>query len=290
MSKCVKLDTKKYKTRDSPPYSAMDCKGATLLGNDGHQYVSKADKNGIYKWVKIAEKLESATCITDLHRNSPPFYKYAYKKSLFAPVIVSKFLKCLPPGIIKDTTNKPKHIYEILDNRATPFLVFDYGGHVDVYNQKYNEASNHYEIKGKIMQSKYINIFVGDNDLKLDDYELKKGEGRGNTILLQTGKNKYVYIGDGIRSFTTKNDDIIKKYYSPVGNNVVPYPYAIGEKYVYIMLHNMLQPVEDFDLKKDAYMQYYGWHIKSEHQKNYHKKYMDRRIEYPVKVLFKRFF
>ena len=59
MSKCVKLDTKKYKSRDSPPYSAMDCKGAKLLGNDGKQYISKADKNGIYKWVKIAKKSES---------------------------------------------------------------------------------------------------------------------------------------------------------------------------------------------------------------------------------------
>ena len=289
MSKCVKLDTKKYKTRDSPPYSAMDCKGAKLLGNDGQQYVSKADKNGIYKWVKLAEKGKSA-CVKDLHRNSSPFYKYAYKKSLFAPVIVSKFLKCLPPGIIKDTTNKPKHIYEILDNRATPFLVFDYGSHVDVYNQKYNEASNHYEIQGRIMQAKYINIFVGDNDLKFKEYDLKKGEGRGNTILLQTGKNKYVYIGDGIRSFTTKNGDVIKKYYSPVGNNEVPYPYAVGDKYVYFMHGNVMQPVEDFDLKKDAYMQYYGWHIKPDERKNYNKKYKDRRIEYPVKVLFKRFY
>ena len=63
MSKCVKLDTKKYKTRDSPPYSAMDCKGAKLLGNDGQQYISKADKNGIYKWVKVAKKSESISKI-----------------------------------------------------------------------------------------------------------------------------------------------------------------------------------------------------------------------------------
>ena len=53
---------------------------------------------------------------------------------------------------------------------------------------------------------------------------------------------------------------------------------------------SVLQPVEDFDLKKDAYMQYYGWHIKPDERKNYNKKYKDRRIEYPVKVLFKRFF
>ena len=62
----------------------------------------------------------------------------------------------MPPGIIKDAAKKPKHIYEILDNRSTPFLVFDYGDHVDVYNQKYNEATNHHEIQGIIMQAKYV--------------------------------------------------------------------------------------------------------------------------------------
>jgi hypothetical protein len=43
------LENKKYKNRDSPPYSAMNCKGIKLLGNDGQQYISKANKNGIYK-------------------------------------------------------------------------------------------------------------------------------------------------------------------------------------------------------------------------------------------------
>jgi hypothetical protein len=256
MDKCIKL-------RSSPSYSAMDYKG-------GKKYISKAG-------VKIVEK--------DLVHN-----KYVYKKSLFSPVNVSKFLKFIPPGIVKDINTKPKHIYEILDNRWTPFLVFDYGGHVDVYNQKYNKESDEYDIQGKIMQQKYINIFVGDNDLKLSDYDLKKGEGKGNTILLQTTKNKYIYIGDGIRSFTTINCDIIRKYYSPVGNNVVPYPYAVGDKYVYLMLNNVYQPIEDFDLKKNAYMQYYGWHINLKNIKNYFKKFKDRQIEYPVKVLFKRFY
>jgi hypothetical protein len=45
---------------------------------------------------------------------------------------------------------------------------------------------------------------------------LKKGKGRGNTIFLQNGKNKYIFIGDRLRSFTTKNGNFIKKYYSPV--------------------------------------------------------------------------
>ena len=78
MSKCVKLDNKKYKSRDSPPYSAMNCKGAKLLGNDGQQYVSKADKNGIYKWVKIAGKSESTSKIYSYY-NGLGHKQYIYK-------------------------------------------------------------------------------------------------------------------------------------------------------------------------------------------------------------------
>ena len=52
MSPCIEQKTKKYKSRTSPPYSAMDCKGSTKKGNDGAIYVSKPDKRGIYRWVK----------------------------------------------------------------------------------------------------------------------------------------------------------------------------------------------------------------------------------------------
>ena len=135
MKKCIKLKTKKYRLRDSPPYSAMDFPGKTMKGNDGSMYTSKADKNGIYKWVKALlgkatnktiKKTSSGTnyssCSTYLNRSTAPFYKYAYKKSVFAPVNVSKMLKCIPPGIVKDEKTKPKHIYEIIDNGGTPFF------------------------------------------------------------------------------------------------------------------------------------------------------------------------
>ena len=302
--KCVKLKTKKYRLRGSPPYSAMDCPGKTMKGNDGGTYASKADKNGIYKWIKTTAKTaktaktttktettvkKKSSCSTDLKRTSPPFYKYAYKKSTFAPVNVSSFLKCIPPGIV-DEKVKPKYIYEIVDNGPVPFVVFDYGGRVDVYNQHYDEETNEYEMQGKIMDSKYIKIFVGDNELNAPDYDLEKGSGRGNTILLQTGKDEYTYIGDGIRSFRTKDGDVIEKYYSPVGNNAVPYPYAVGQKYVYLMLDNEYEPVEDFDLTKDVYTQFYGWNIDQKDMDSHLKKTANRHKKYKVKVLFKRYY
>lgn len=304
MKKCIKLKTKKYSLRDSPPYSAMDCPDKIMKGNDGAMYASKADKNGIYKWVKAAKTRKAAnktikktssgtnhsSCSKYLNRSFPPFYKYAYKKSVFAPVNVSKMLKCIPPGIVKDEKTKPKHIYEIIDNGGIPFLVFDYGSHADIYNQHYDEETKDYEIQGKIMETKYSRIFVGDNDLNDPDYDLEKGSGRGNTILLQTGKDTYMYIGDGIRSFTTKDGDVIQKYYSPVGNSAVPYPYAVGQKYVYLMLDNEYEPVEDFDLTKDVYTQYYGLKIDQKDIHAYLDKFKNKSKKYSVKILFKRFY
>jgi hypothetical protein len=302
-SKCIKQNTKKYKSRSSPPYSAMDCQGKTITGNDGTMYTSTSDKRGVYRWVKsgtlknktikkISGTETGTGCFKDLKRTSAPFYKYAYKKSIFAPVNVSNFLKCIKHGIVsaKDTKVKPKYIYEIIDNGGIPFLVFDYGGRVGIYNQVYTPESNQYEIKGKIMDSKYSKIFIGDNDLNAPDYDLKKGSGRGNTILLQTGKNKYMYIGDGIRSFTTKDGDVIQKYYSPVGNNAVPYPYALGQKYVYLMLDDTCIPVEMFDLTKDVYTQYYGFNIDKKEHDLYIEKFKNKSKKYSVKILFKRFY
>lgn len=48
--KCIKQTQKKYLERPSPPYSATDCPGMTLPGNDGKIYVSVANAKGVYAW------------------------------------------------------------------------------------------------------------------------------------------------------------------------------------------------------------------------------------------------
>ena len=48
--------TKKEKDRSnrpSPPISAAENPGATEFGNDGLQYVSTANKNGVFAWKKV---------------------------------------------------------------------------------------------------------------------------------------------------------------------------------------------------------------------------------------------
>jgi hypothetical protein len=52
-NECAKMNTKKYLERPSPPYSANDCRGKVLIGNDGYQYISNPTTNGIYRWSKV---------------------------------------------------------------------------------------------------------------------------------------------------------------------------------------------------------------------------------------------
>jgi len=80
----------------------------------------------------------------------------------------------------------------------------------------------------------------------------------GNSILLQMSNFSYVFIGDSVFSFKTKG--IIVKYFSPVGNNDVPYPYAVDEYGNYYLLiedvsFNMERNEEE--LPFDPYDYYY---------------------------------
>jgi hypothetical protein len=117
MSKCVKLDTKKYKTRDSPPYSAMDCKGMKLLGNDGQEYISKADKNGIYKWVKISGKSKSESKFK-IYSYYDGFYheQYIYKVYPTENKVIQEILKDVQDENDRITGQITKKDYEKIIN------------------------------------------------------------------------------------------------------------------------------------------------------------------------------
>ena len=52
----------------------------------------------------------------------------------------------------------------------------------------------------------------------------------GSTIILECEDSKYVYIS-GIEIFEIRTDDKFLNYVSLMGNNMIPYTFAIGEKY-----------------------------------------------------------
>lgn len=54
------------------------------------------------------------------------------------------------------------------------------------------------------------------------------GDEKGNSFLLEMGKNSYIHIGTQILSFSSK--ETIVDYISPVGNSSVVYPWAVDKK------------------------------------------------------------
>lgn len=79
----------------------------------------------------------------------------------------------------------------------------------------------------------------------------------GNSILLHMNKQKYIWIGDSIKTFRSKSEIIA--FSSPVGNSGVPYPYAIdSEKRIYLLIENVILLNYDGSIKRNPYNQYYA--------------------------------
>ena len=56
----------------------------------------------------------------------------------------------------------------------------------------------------------------------------------GSTILLECEDSKYVYIS-GLEIFEFRTDDNFLEYISLMGNNLITYTFAVGEKYTYFI-------------------------------------------------------
>jgi hypothetical protein len=63
-----------------------------------------------------------------------------------------------------------------------------------------------------------------------------------------------MYIGKCIYEF--EPEDIIL-YMSPTKNSSVPYPYAKGKNYTYLLIENVYILNDLLDFKQDIYSQYY---------------------------------
>jgi hypothetical protein len=155
----------------------------------------------------------------------------------------------------KGKMSKPKR-YEIHDNGGVPFLVDDYGDHVVVYKQPYNLVTDERDPPTKLFEKKYSRIFIGDKP-KWQRPETWRPEFKGNTILIETQPNTYVYIGSNIYEWKPEKGDTVVEYYSQMGNNDVPYPFAIGKTHAYFLIAGTQEsmPLDYFDLKTSLYEQ-----------------------------------
>ena len=101
--------------------------------------------------------------------------------------------------------------------------------------------------------NKYKNIFIGTNTNKFGGYYVDKF--KGNSILIETNVNEYIFIGKDIYKFTTTTP--IKTYYSIMGNSSVPYPFAVSDDKIYLMIETKILNYKDWNKKTDPYEIYY---------------------------------
>lgn len=117
--------------------------------------------------------------------------------------------------------------YYTHDNGGRPFkVVFDTKNKQCKVFKELGEPDKYDNVPIKIFT--YEKVFIGKSPVN-QMTKFSGGYGTkfdGNSILLHIKDRLYVFIGESIFQFYS---DEIKKFVSPVGNNDVPYPYAITE-------------------------------------------------------------
>lgn len=165
-------------------------------------------------------------------------------------------------GQARTRSNKNTKLYKIHDNGGTPFLVEIQGKQVtvsknmDTYELVNGEFIDIPAEPKKLFTKSADEVFIGKKSPTGGYDGLAPSKAEGNSILLKIG-SKYLYIGHEIYEFSPVHGDKIIAYYSDIGNSDVPYPYAIGNTHIYIMLDKVAVDKSYFDMKKGIYEQFY---------------------------------
>jgi hypothetical protein len=198
----------------------------TKKGKDG-SYVSRANKRGIYTWVRLGTGKSSTRKAAkgkhyDTHNNGGRPYRVYVDGSKVS-------------------------IYRLREDEPNQY-----------------EKPSQYE-EDKLVKSLTVKeVFVGKSTGKADGADHRPSEAHqfvGNSILLHVSGKKYMFIGDKIYEFDM--EDAVDSYFSMIGRNDVPYPVLLGTQNVYFMLDHTYVPRSAFPTLKpvqweDAYSYYYG--------------------------------
>lgn len=61
MTTCIRKTQKKYLNRNSPAFSASDCKGLKKMGNNGNYWISKKSSSSVYRWQPMNKTTKTKT-------------------------------------------------------------------------------------------------------------------------------------------------------------------------------------------------------------------------------------
>jgi len=202
-SSSARQTSRKYARRPSPPYKANEYCGQIMTGNNGLPFISKqmAGSHNC-RWIPY---------------DDPAVYNPSQLSGETFPS--TSFRASLQPVE-----------YITLDNGGQAFKVRISGN--EVIASVYGE---HPTLRGKeVFRSTAERIFAGDPPRKewRGSYYTWKD---GTSLILHMGGDKYVFIGEWIYEWNAMKGDTIRYFYTPVGNSGVPYPFAVGDHYIYLL-------------------------------------------------------
>ena len=160
--------------------------------------------------------------------------------------------------LTKNTTEYLTH-----DNGGRAFRIVHTSDQFEAFACHFNAVLDECLFNKRVVKAtNYVRLFVGeDTD--------GSAFGKGNSVLLQLSDHKYMFIGESI--FTFESKDAIHTFKSPIGNSDVPYPYAIGANTTYLMAEQVVVSNEHLLYAKpgsDPYDEYYD-----SRRKKYFKKF-----------------
>ena len=148
-----------------------------------------------------------------------------------------------------NTTIASETCYTTLDNGGRPFKVCSNASKFWVFVAALHQKNNDDEVpqtydKIVVDPTVYKRMFVGKSP-RNSMTRFSGGYGPrfdGNSMLFELADGSYMHIGDRVKTFKAAPGDVVKRYVSPVGSSSVPYPYAEGEKYTYLMREDVRIP------------------------------------------------
>jgi len=148
--------------------------------------------------------------------------------------------------------------YKIHFNGGYPFLVTLFNDDkkvAHIYHYEYDDKDDEYKKNEHAHLTLYpLKTFVGKSPVtEMTKYSHASGPFYdGNSMLFLIHREENVYIFVGLESvFEFKALSPIQKFYSPVGNNQVPYPYAVDDQNrVYLLIENVILTQYPFENPK----------------------------------------
>lgn len=172
-----------------------------------------------------------------------------------------------------DNGDRPFIVYLNDNNMVTVYVVPNFEDNMYMRetdkDRRYDDEDKEFErqlYQKKVYEAKYERIFIGESPLD-EMTSFSGGSGPkfdGNSILLHLHDLEYVFIGNSIQRLTALSP--ITYYQSSVGNNDIPYPFAVDDQDNYYLLIEDVIMHNRKNLYRHPYHLYYDIHNMISHK------------------------